>query len=65
MHVLADEGHGPITIELERYTLDALNHLLDKDTYEVVLEEHALQDAGKLLSEISNWTCKWQKNLTD
>ena len=38
---------------------------MDKDIYEVVPEEQALQDVGKLLSGIFNWTSKWQKNLTN
>ena len=45
MHALADKGLGSVAIELERYIQDALKHLLDKDTYEVVPEEQALEDA--------------------
>ena len=52
VHALADKGLGPVAIELERYIKDALKHLLDKDTYEVIPEEQALQDAEKLSSEI-------------
>ena len=65
MHALADKGLGPVAIELERYITDALKHLLDKDTYEVIPEEQALQDAEKLSSEIFEWTRKWRGNLTD
>jgi hypothetical protein len=65
VHALADKGLGPVAIELERYITDALKHLLDKDTYEVIPEEQALQDAEKLSSEIFEWTRKWRGNLTD
>ena len=48
MHALADKGLGPVAIDLERYIQDALKYLLDIDTYEVVQEEQALQDAETL-----------------
>ena len=47
MHALADKDLGPVAFELERSIHDALKHLLDEDTYDLVPEEQALQDAEK------------------
>ena len=47
VHALAAKGLGPVAIELEIYIIDALKHILHKDTYEVVPEEQALQDVEK------------------
>ena len=52
MHALADNGFGHVAIEFKKYIVDALIHLLDEDTQEVVPEEQALRDADKFPSKI-------------
>lgn len=56
---LADKGLGPVAVNLDRYIRDALVHLQDSETYEIISEEQALEDARELRKMIWDWTAKY------
>ena len=51
----SDKGLGPCAIELDRYIKDAMVHLLDEKTYEILTEEEALNEVDKLREDIKSW----------
>ena len=60
-----DKGLGPCAIELNRYILDALVHLLDESTYQILTEEEAQEAATKLREEIEDWLEEYESILEE
>lgn len=56
---LADKGLGPVAVNLDRYIRDALVHLQDSETYEIISEEQALEEIRELHKTIWDWTAKY------
>jgi hypothetical protein len=57
MIIQADKNLGPVGVDTEQYIRWALeDHLLDTTTYVQVSEGDAKQAAGKLFTEIYQWT---------
>jgi len=52
----SDKGLGPCGLDLPTYIKLALVHLTDKETYEIITEQQALEDITNLEQEIFRWT---------
>ena len=50
----SNKGLGSCAIELGRYIKDAMVHLLDVKTYQILLEEEALNEVEKLRADIKS-----------
>ena len=57
-HVKArtDKGLGPVVVEVLRYKKDALVHLTDTTTYEIISEDQGHQEIQELKKTIFKWT---------
>jgi len=65
VYALSDKGLGPVAIELDRYIKDGLKHLLDANTYTLLSEEQALEEAKQLRTDIYEWTVEFRSVLSD
>jgi hypothetical protein len=57
---LADKGLGPCSVTLEQYIIDALKHLGDKSTYDILDESTARSALGKISDDIWQWLDKYE-----
>ena len=57
---LADKGLGPCAVTLEQYTTDALKHLDDDSTYEILDETTARSKLKEISDAISDWLDKYE-----
>ena len=53
-----------MAVLLERYIRDALQHLQDKDTYVIILEQQANQEDADLRLDICDWLWKYRRVLS-
>ena len=59
----SDKGLGPVAIELHRYIQDALIHLMDKNTYEILSEAEAMEAVESLRTQIRDWLREYEEVL--
>ena len=59
----ADKNLGPVAVTLEQYIKDALTHLLDSNTYEILSSAEAEARDRDLRTAISNWISKYVIDL--
>jgi hypothetical protein len=57
---LADKGLGPCAVTLEQYILDALKHLGDESTYDILDEDTARSALGNISEDIWQWLEKYE-----
>jgi len=56
----ADKGLGPCAVTLRQYILDALKHLGDKSTYEILDEEAARSKLREISRDIDKWLLEFE-----
>ena len=61
---VADKGLGPVRVELTRYIRDALKHLTNRSTYEILSTEQGWEDIRELKREIFGWILKHRRSLS-
>ena len=59
----ADKNLGPVAVKLEQYIKDALIHLSNGSTYEMLLSEEAEARDKELRVAISEWISKYAIDL--
>ena len=59
------ENLCPVAVTLDRYIKDALKHLLDSSTYELLSEDEAFERDAALRKDIFKWTVKWRPQIGD
>ena len=59
----ADKSLGPVAMTLDRYIKDALTHLLDSNTYEILSSAEAEARDKDLSTAISNWISEYAIDL--
>ena len=57
---LADKNLGPCAVTLRQYILDALKHLGDKSTYDILTEEEALAKLRDISAKINDWLHEYE-----
>ena len=61
----SDKNLGPVAVTLDRYIKDALKHLLDSSTYELLSEDEAFERDAALRTDIFKWTVEWRPQIGD
>ena len=59
----ADKNLGPVAVTLEQYVRDALVHLSDSETYELLTESEARARDEELRLEIRRWLIKFSNSV--
>ena len=59
----ADKNLGPVAVALEQYIKDALTHLSDSNTYEILLSAEAEARDKDLRTVVSNWISEYAIDL--
>jgi hypothetical protein len=57
---LADKGLGPCAVTLKQYIKDALEHLCDKSTYDILTEAEAHLALEEISKEIDAWLSRFE-----
>ena len=61
----SDKNLGLVAVTLDRYINDALKHLLDSSTYELLSEDEAFERYADLRKDIFKLTVKWRPHIGD
>lgn len=56
----ADKGLGPVAVKLQKYITDALVHLEDKSTYDIISCEEAKSLTTQIVRDIDAWIDKFK-----
>jgi len=60
----ADKGLGPVAVELHKYIADALKHLEDDTTYDIISSKEAASMTDQIVRDIDMWVEKYQPHTS-